>query len=153
MATFFNQASLSYGGNVVNSNTTEAEVISGLDITKTAVNGSYGAGGSIVYLVTLTNNGGSAYNGVTLFDDLGAYTLPGGASVVPLTYVTDSILYYADGVLQPAPTVTAGEQLEISDINIPAGSTATLIYETEVNALLLEGILKIPQWQTSLKSL
>ena len=37
MATFFNQATLSFGGNVVNSNTTEAELLSGLSITKTAV--------------------------------------------------------------------------------------------------------------------
>lgn len=133
MATFFNQASLSYGGNVVNSNTTEAELLSGLTLTKTAISGSYSAGGNIAYLITLSNMGSSPYNSLTLFDNLGAYTLPSGATAVPLTYVDGSILYYLDGVLQPSPTVTSTGELEISGINLPAGSTATFIYETEAN--------------------
>ena len=133
MATFYNQATLSYGGNVVSSNTTEAELLAGLTITKTAVTDSYTAGGNIVYLVTLTNLGGSAYTDLTVTDDLGAYTLPGGGTAVPLDYVTGSLLYYLDGVLQPTPTVSAVGDLEIGGINIPAGGTATLVYETVAN--------------------
>lgn len=133
MATFFNQATLSFGGNVVNSNTTEAELLSGLSITKTAVNTTYEAGGSVVYVVTVTNMGGSAYNGLTVTDDLGAYTTAGGTTAVPLTYVDGSILYYLNGTQQPAPTVTAVGNLEISDINLPPDSTATFIYEARVN--------------------
>lgn len=133
MATFYNQATLSYGGNVVSSNTTEAELLAGLTITKTAVTDSYTAGGNIVYLVTLTNLGGSAYTGLTVTDNLGAYTLAGGGTAVPLDYVTGTLLYYLDGVLQPTPTVTDVGNLEISGINLPAGSTATFIYETETN--------------------
>ena len=133
MATFYNQATLSYGGNVVSSNTTEAELLAGLTITKTAVTDSYTAGGNIVYLVTLTNLGGSAYTDLTVTDDLGAYTLPGGGTAVPLDYVTGSLLYYLDGVLQPTPTVSAVGNLEISGINLPAGGTATLVYETVAN--------------------
>ena len=37
MATFYNQAKLSFDGNILNSNTTEAELLSGLSITKTAI--------------------------------------------------------------------------------------------------------------------
>ncbi len=133
MATFFNQASLSYGGNTVNSNITEAELLSGLELTKTAISGSYEAGGNVVYAITLSNMGGTAYNSITLVDDLGAYTLAGGGTAVPLTYVDGSILYYLNGVLQPTPTVTATGELQISGINLPAGSTATFIYETEAN--------------------
>lgn len=133
MATFYNQATLSYGGNVVSSNTTEAELLAGLTITKTAVTDSYTAGGNIVYLVTLTNLGGSAYTDLTVTDDLGAYTLPGGGTAVPLDYVTGSLLYYLDGVLQPTPTVSAVGDLEIGGINLPAGGTATLVYETVAN--------------------
>ena len=40
MATFYNQATLSYGGNIMNSNTTEAELLSGLELTKTALTGT-----------------------------------------------------------------------------------------------------------------
>ena len=133
MATFFNQASLSYGGNVVNSNTTEAELLSGLGLTKTAITTSYGPGESIVYAITLSNMGTTAYNALTIIDNLGAYTLSGGGTAVPLTYVDGSILYYLNGVLQAAPTVTATGDLEISGINLPANSTATFIYETEAN--------------------
>lgn len=133
MATFFNQASLSYGGNVVNSNTTEAELLSGLGLTKTAITTSYGPGESIVYAITLSNMGTTAYNALTIIDNLGAYTLSGGGTAVPLTYVDGSMLYYLNGVLQPAPTVTATGDLEISGINLPANSTATFIYETEAN--------------------
>ena len=133
MATFYNQATISYGGNVLNSNTTEAELLSGLQITKTPITASYGAGSSIVYAITVSNMGSSAYNPLTVTDDLGAYTLAGGGTAVPLTYVTDSILYYLNGAIQPSPTVTAVGNLTIEGINLPANSTATFIYEARAN--------------------
>ena len=134
MATFYNQATLSFGGNVVNSNTTEAELLSGLTITKTAITTTYEAGGNIVYAITLSNMGGSSYNALTVTDDLGAYAIPGGTgNAVPLTYVDGSLLYYLNGELQPSPTVTSVGNLEINGINLPAGSTATFIYEVRAN--------------------
>ena len=133
MATFYNQATLSYGGNTVNSNTTEAELLSGLQITKTAVTESYDAGGNIVYVITLSNMGSASYTSLTISDNLGAYALPGGGTAIPLTYVDGSIMYYLNGVLQPDPTVTAVGSLEISGINLSSGSTATFIYEVNAN--------------------
>ncbi|MBQ2793727.1 MAG: DUF11 domain-containing protein [Clostridia bacterium] len=132
MATFFNQASLSYGGETVNSNITEAELLSGLQLTKTGITPTYTAGGNAVYAITLSNMGSVAYNALTVTDDLGAYNA-GTGTVVPLTYVDGSMLYYLNGELQPAPTVTAAGNLEISGINLPAGSTATFIYEVRAN--------------------
>ena len=132
MATFYNQATLSFGGNVVNSNTTEAELLSGLELTKTAVTASYSAGGSVVYTVTLRNMGGAPYTGLTLTDDLGAYTA-GEATVVPLDYVTGSVLYFVNGVPTAAPTVTSVGNLEFSGIDVPAGGTVTLIYQADAN--------------------
>ena len=133
MATFFNQATLNYGGTVLNSNTTEAELLSGLTINKTAITAAYSDGGSVVYAITLSNMGSTPYNALSVTDSLGAYTTPGGVAVVPLTYVTGSILYYLNGVLQPAPSVSAVGDLEITGINLPASSTATFIYETTAN--------------------
>ena len=133
MATFYNQATLSFGGNVVNSNTTEAELLSGLTLTKTAVTSTYTAGGNVVYSIALSNMGGSAYNALTVEDNLGAYTLPGGTAAVPLTYVDGSVLYYLNGVLQPSPTVAVATNLTISGINLPANSTALFIYEATAN--------------------
>ena len=133
MATFYNRATLSYGGETLNSNTTEAELLSGLNLTKTAITPIYTVGGNAVYAITLSNMGSVAYNSLTVTDNLGAYTIPGDTVAVPLTYVDGSILYYLNGVLQAAPTVTSTGGLEIAGINLPAGGTATLIYEAQVN--------------------
>ena len=134
MATFFNQATLSFGGNVVNSNTTEAELLSGLSITKTAITPTYTAGGNVVYAITVTNMSGTTYNALTVNDNLGAYTVPGGTTTVtPLTYVDGSIIYYLNGALQTAPTVVGTPNLQISGINLPENSTATFIYEARAN--------------------
>lgn len=134
MATFFNQATLTFAGNVVNSNTTEAELLSGLTLTKSVISSTYNAGSSIVYAITLSNMSSSAYNDLTITDDLGSYIIPGGTdSAVPLTYVTGSMQYYLNGVLQTSPTVTSVGDLQISGVNLPANSTATFIYETTAN--------------------
>lgn len=135
MPTFYNQASLSLGGQVTNSNTTEAELLSGLTLTKTAITASYGAGDSVVYAVTLTNAGGSVYTDLTVTDDLGAYTLPDGTTtVVPLTYADGSIRLYLNGILQTPPTVTVVDgQLTVTGIDLPANGTATLLYEATAN--------------------
>lgn len=135
MPTFYNQASLSLGGQVTNSNTTEAELLSGLTLTKTAITPSYGAGDGVVYAVTLTNAGGSIYTNLTVTDDLGAYALPGGTTtVVPLTYADGSIRLYLNGILQTPPTVTVVDgQLTVTGIDLPANGTATLLYEATAN--------------------
>ena len=133
MATFYNQATLSYGGNTVSSNTTEAELLSGLALTKTAITDAYTAGGSIVYAITLSNMGGGAYTDLTVKDNLGAYDLVGGGTAIPLDYVDGTLLYYLNGVLQPTPTVTSVGNLEISGIDLPANSIATFIYEAMAN--------------------
>ena len=132
MAIFYNQATLSYGGGTMNSNTTEAELLSGLTLTKTALSSEYNPGGSAVYAITLSNIGSTPYNSLTLTDNLGAYDV-GGDTFVPLTYVPASLVYYVNGISEPLPTVTATNPLTISGINLPAESTATLIYEAQVN--------------------
>lgn len=132
MATFYNQATLSYGDNVTNSNITTGEIIEGLTLTKTAASASYGSGEGITYVVTLVNSTAADRTGVSISDNLGAYTV-GATTVVPLTYVGGSVLYYQNGVLQAAPTVTVGTDLTISGITIPAGGNATIVYEATAN--------------------
>lgn len=132
MATFFNQATLSYGDNVTNSNVTTGEIISGIGLTKTAASTSYGAGNGVSYVVTLVNATGTDRTGVSITDDLGVYTV-GTTDVVPLTYVDGSVLYYQNGVLQAAPAVTAGTNLVISGISVPANGNVTLVYEATAN--------------------
>lgn len=134
MATFYNQASLSLGGSVINSNITEGEIVSGAGLTKTAASANYGPGDGITYVVSIVNNGVTEYSGLTLTDDLGRFTAPGGIEVVPLTFVQGSVLYYIDGVLQPAPEAEEVDgQLLVRGINVPAGGNVTVIYEARAN--------------------
>lgn len=132
MATFQNQATLSYNGNVTNSNVISGELLDVLSATKTAVVNSYTACDNITYIISIVNSGTTAYTGLTITDDLGAYVF-GTLTLVPLTYVTGSIHLYVNGIAQTAPTVTAGPPLVISGINVPANSNVTIIYEANAN--------------------
>ncbi len=134
MATVFNQASLTFGGVVTNSNTTQNEVVAALTLTKTAASSDYAAGDGITYVISLVNTGATEYTDLTLTDDLGRFTNAVAGELVPLTYVDGSVLYYVDGTLQTAPTVaTDTGELVISGINVPVGGNATVIYEARVN--------------------
>lgn len=133
MATFTNKATLSYTGGTVDSNTVTGELLEVLSITKTAILTTYTTGDTVTYVVALRNTGTSALTGITITDDLGAYT-SGTTTLYPLTYVAGSATVYTNGDLRPAPTVTAGPPLTISGITVPAGGNALVIYKTTVNS-------------------
>lgn len=134
MATFTNQATLSYNGNVTNSNIVTGELAEVLSITKTAVTGEYASGDDLTYVVSIINNGNTDYTGLTLTDNLGGYTF-GTGTLYPLSYVEGSIKYYVNGVLQVvAPAVTEGPPLVITGIAVPAKGNVLIIYETEVTS-------------------
>lgn len=133
MATFYNQATLQYNNTVTNSNIASGELVEVLSATKTALLDTYQVGETVTYAVSVLNSGTVPFNGLTLTDDLGAYTV-GTATVTPLTYIEGSVQYYVNGVLQPAPAVTVGPPLQIGGIAVPAGGNAILLYEAEANA-------------------
>lgn len=134
MATFYNQATLSYNGNVASSNITAGEILESLTVTKTPVNGTYAAGRDNSYVINIVNNGSTSYNNVTVTDDLGEYTFGDpGTSVVPLTYVTGSVKYFVNGVPQSAPTVTSESPLTVTGISVPAGGNASIVYTAAAN--------------------
>lgn len=139
MATFENRATLSYNGRTTDSNIVTGEIVEVLSATKTAVRDSYTSGGTVTYVVSIVNSGAADLTGLTLTDDLGAYTF-GAGTLVPLTYVDGTVRYYAGGVLQPAPTVTAGDTLTVTGITVPAGSNATLLYEARANGYAPPGV-------------
>lgn len=128
MATFTNQARLTYTGGSAASNITVGELVEVLTATKTAVVPNYQRGGTVTYLITLTNTGTTALTNLTVTDDLGGYTF-GANTVYPLAYTAGSVRYYQNGALQAAPAVTAGPPLTISGITVPAGGNVTLAYE------------------------
>lgn len=133
MATFTNKATLSYRGGTVDSNVVTGEILDVLSITKTAVLNEYTAGETVSYVIALRNSGTAALTGLTVTDDLGGYSF-GTGTLYPLTYVPDSATWYINGVLQTAPTVTAGPPLTVSGLSVPAGGNALLIYEAQVSA-------------------
>lgn len=133
MATFFNQATLSYNGNVVNSNITTGELLEVLSATKTAVVDTYSRNSEVTYIINIVNSGSIAYNNLTVTDNLGEYSF-GTTELVPLDYVEGSARYFVNGTLQPAPAVTAGAPLVITGINVPAGGVATVVYAAGTNS-------------------
>jgi uncharacterized repeat protein (TIGR01451 family) len=132
MATFYNQATLSFNGRLTNSNVTTGEILDTLSATKTAISETYGANDRVVYVINILNSGTSALTALTVTDDLGAYTL-GANTLYPLDYVDGSVRYFVNGALETAPAVNPGPPLVISGINIPAGANASIIYEAQTN--------------------
>ncbi|MBR2605119.1 MAG: DUF11 domain-containing protein [Clostridia bacterium] len=131
MITFTNQAALSYRNRVRYSNLTTGQIADALTMTKEALTATYGPGGDVTYVVTLTNNGTAALTELTLTDDLGGFTF-GSGTVYPLSYEANSLRYYVNGNLQPAPAVTPGAPLVVSGVSVPAGGNAMLVYEAAV---------------------
>lgn len=132
MALFTNKATLSYNGNVTNSNIVTGQLLEVISATKTAIMSDYLANDDITYVINIVNSGATAITGLTVTDNLGSYT-SGLNQLVPLTYITGSIHYFINGVLQAAPTTVGGPPLVISGINIPANGNALIVYKANVN--------------------
>ena len=133
MATFSNQATLSYGDNVTTSNVVTGELQQAVSATKYAVEGNYTQGEVLTYVVSLVNTGTTPLTDLTVTDDLGAAggTAPGGTA--PLDYVEGSVSYYTGGVRQGDPVVTSTSPLVVTGINVPANSNTFLVYQARVN--------------------
>lgn len=132
MAIFTNQATLSYNNTTTTSNIVTGEIVEPLSAVKNALSDTYQIGDTVTYVISILNTGNTPINALTITDDLGAYSF-GSSTVVPLTYLPDSVQYYANGVLQTGVTAVSGPPLVISGINIPANGNGLIIYETRVN--------------------
>ena len=123
---------MSYNGNTTTSNITTGELVEVLSATKTAVQTEYQQDDTLTYVVNILNSGNTTMTGVTISDNLGAYTL-NTLTLVPMDYVVGTVRYYVGGVLQPTPTVTAGPPLTISGLSVPAKGNVTVIYQAKTN--------------------
>ena len=132
MAAFTNTATLTYNNQTRNSNIVTGEILEVLTATKNVIGANYHVGDTLTYVVTVVNSGATAITGLTLSDDLGAYTF-GTGTLTPLDYVEDSLRYYTNGTLATTPTVTVGPPLTVAGISVPAGGDATIIYQAKVN--------------------
>ena len=115
MATFTNQATLSYNGVATNSNVVVGEILEVLTVTKNALVDSYAANGDVTYVISIVNSGAAAFSNLTVTDDLGAYA-DGNLTQVPLTYIDGSLKYYVNGVLLGIFSLS----LDFSDVTLLA---------------------------------
>lgn len=132
MAQFTNQAQISYGNVVANSNIAFGEIITALSATKTAVNENYSQGSTITYIISLINSGATPLSDVEIQDNLGAYPF-GISTLVPLDYISGTLRYFLNGAIQPTPAIDTTNGLLITGLNVPAGGNAIIIYEANVN--------------------
>lgn len=132
MATFRNQATLSYNGSSTTSNVVVGEITQVLAAAKNAPVDSYRVGDLLTYVVSITNAGAASFAGLAVTDDLGTYEF-GTETRTPLAYLDGSVALYQNGVLQEDPAVTAGPPLVVSGITVPAGGNVVLIYQARVN--------------------
>ena len=132
MATFTNQATLTYGDSVATSNVVTGELLQSIAATKYALTETYTADEILTYVVSLVNTGAAPLTDLTVTDDLGAYTRDGVVRV-PLDYVEGSIVYYVDGIRQGTPAVIATNPLTVTGITVPGGGNAFLVYQARVN--------------------
>lgn len=133
MPTFYNQATLSYNGITTTSNITTGQLVDVLTVLKNALTLSYTSGQNIIYMISLINTGTLPLTNLTVTDNLGSYSF-GTLTLVPLTYVSGSLQYYINGVLQEQPTITAEAPLTMTGISVPAGGNGMLIFETTANS-------------------
>jgi hypothetical protein len=131
MATFFNQATLSFRGRLTNSNITVGEIRDTVSITKTALSSGYNAGSNVVYALNI-NNSGTLPITVSVTDNLGEYTV-GNITVFPLDYVAGSARIFVNGIEESILSVTSGPPLVFEDVTLPAASNVQIYYEATVN--------------------
>ncbi len=132
MTRFTNQAQLRYGNSVTNSNVAVGEILEVLSATKTAIQDTYRQDDRITYMINIINSGNTAFTGLTIQDNLGAYPFQTG-TLQPLDYIPDTVNYFANGVQGANPTVETTSGLTITGITVPANGNATVVYEAMVN--------------------
>lgn len=133
MATFTNQAILTYNNTQVVSNLAQGEVLDALTLTKNVTGSDYSQGDSLTYILSLVNTGTFPLTGLTVTDDLGGYTLRGN-TVYPLTYESGSVRYFVDGLPQQTPPVVqSASPLTFTGITVPGSGNSMLVYRVNVN--------------------
>ena len=126
MATFFNQATLTYSGGSTSSNIVSGELVEAISAIKTATTETYRDGESITYVISLINDSDAPSSVLAVTDDLGAYAV-GTQTVFPLVYRDGSAELFVNGV-PTAVTVTDTQPLTVTGITVPANGDAVLVY-------------------------
>ncbi len=132
MARFTNQAQLIYNNVAIPSNIAVGEITEVLEVSKTALVGTYVRGDKVTYVISLVNSGDTELTGIQVSDNMGGYQFD-GRTLYPMAYVPNSAALFINGVPQGFPTVTPGTPTVFSGFSVPANGNATIVYETQLN--------------------
>ena len=116
------------------SNVEQTELTSSVTFTKATLGKSYNADDTVTYILTIANTSTTAFNTVTITDNLGSFE-ENGTSYTPLTYVGPAVLLVDGQDVSANLTVDASAPASLV-FTIPAlaaGATANIIYRAEVN--------------------
>lgn len=136
MAQITNQANLTFNyGNATGSaisNIATATLLDPLSAEKTSLGDTFRANDAVTYVISVQNNGNNTVSGITVTDDLGAYTV-GGTRVTPLTYGNAAALYI-NGVFSTALTGTVTENgVTFTIPSLAPDANALILYQATVN--------------------
>lgn len=136
----YNTASLTfeYGSQkgFVSSNIATTTVQESITISKTSLGDSYSQNSEITFIITINNNNNEEIQNVFITDDLGTYSSKNNIYenlFTPLTYKGPSFLYIAGNFIDDITPILSKNKIEYKITNIPAKSTATIIYKASVN--------------------
>jgi uncharacterized repeat protein (TIGR01451 family) len=124
MATFTNQATLSYNNTTTSSNVVTGQLLEVLSAAKTAVTGTYAEGEVVTYILSIVNSGAVSFTGLTVTDDLGGYSFAGD-TLYPLDYIPGSLISVT--LLEGCGDIPANAFFAcdaIREVRLPAGVTA-----------------------------
>lgn len=116
------------------SNVAQTELTSSVTFTKATLGNSYNADDTVTYILTIANTSTTAFNTVTITDNLGSFE-ENGTFYTPLTYVGPAVLLVDGQDVSANLTVDASAPASLV-FTIPAlaaGATANIIYRAEVN--------------------
>ena len=104
-----------------------------LEVEKTSLSQNYRIGQDITYFISVTNQGDTTSENVTVTDNLGTYQV-GSNNYTPLTYIGPAQLFI-DGVFEAVLTPEVNENNIVFEINeIPANSNARIVYIARPNS-------------------
>ena len=138
MPTIENFATVSYtSGGITEtkiSNIAEISVESAIGFTKTSLGNTYTDDSILTYILTVTNSSGIGIIGSTITDNLGTYVF-GATELTPLEYVSPAVLLIngQDVSAQLVVDSSVPGSLTFTLPTIPAGATANIIYNAQVN--------------------
>lgn len=142
MATFYNQATITYNGNTVTSNRVVGEIEEPLSIDKSALEENYRPNEPVNYVISFTNTIDTDITNASVSDNLGLYEFTPETEETPInlrsmTFVNGSGRYYVNSIEQtenlPTFELDAEGNLNITGITVPANGDAMVIYKAVPN--------------------